>query len=149
MHPAVLAILLDLASEYGVKAMRLTREDLSVSLACNPRNQLRKRWESFIFTQLSRAAEQKLRARSIVFPDAVFGLHQSGDVHERYVLDLFPHLRGGSTELYCHPAFLPCKEAQYWTPSYRRDVELVTLTSTAVRAALTEQGIRLISYRDL
>lgn len=149
MHPVVLGILLDLAAEYGIKTMRLTREDLSVSLACDPREQVRKRWESFIFTQLARAAEQKLRARGIVFADAVFGLHQSGDINERYVLDLLPHLRGGVTELYCHPAFLPCKEAQYWTPSYRRDVELVTLTSSAVRAALNEQRIRLTSYRDL
>jgi hopanoid biosynthesis associated protein HpnK len=149
MHPTVLTILLDLASEYGVKAMRLTREDLSVGLACDPRHRSRKRWESFIFTQLSRVAEQKLRSRGIAFPDALFGLHQSGDVNERYVLELLPRLRSGETELYCHPAFLPCKEVQYWTPSYRRDVELVALTSAAVRTALTEQGIRLISYRDL
>lgn len=149
MHPVVLTILLDLASEYGVKTMRLTRENLSVSLACDPRDQLRKRWESLIFTQLSRVAEQKLRARGIAFPDAVFGLHQSGDINERYVLELLPRLRSGVTELYCHPAFLPCKEVQYWTPSYQRDVELVTLTSSAVRAALTEQGIHLINYRDL
>lgn len=149
MHPVVLDILVELASEYGVKAIRLTREDLPTSLACDPRFAWRKRWESFIFRQLARAAERKLRARGLVFPDAVFGLHQSGDVNETYLLHLLPQLRAGVTELYCHPAFLPCREVQYWTPTYRRDVELAALTSPTVRAAVIDQGIALASYRDL
>jgi hopanoid biosynthesis associated protein HpnK len=149
LHPTVLDILVDLAPEYGVRAMRVCQEDLATSLACDPRHQLRKRWESFIFTNLSRAAAQKVRRRGIVFPDALFGLHQSGDVNERYLLELLPRLRGGVTELYCHPAFLPCKEVQYWTPTYRRDVELAVLISPVVRNALDEQQITLASYRDL
>jgi len=149
MHPVVLGILLDLAPEYGIRAMRVSREDLATSLACDPRYQLRKRWESFIFTNLSRAAVQKLRKRGLIFPDALFGLHQSGDVNEHYLLDLLPRLRGGVTELYCHPAFLPCKEVEYWTPTYRRDVELAALVSPVVRNTLSEQRITLTSYRDL
>ncbi|HEV8715222.1 MAG TPA: hopanoid biosynthesis-associated protein HpnK [Candidatus Binatia bacterium] len=146
LHPAVLDILLALAREYGIRAMRLTREDLSVSLALDARHSLRKRRESVIFTTLSRAAEKKLRANGIAFPDALFGLHQSGDLNERYVLGLLPRLREGVTELYCHPAFLPCREVQYWTPTYRRDVELAALTSPAVRAAVTNLRITLVSY---
>lgn len=149
MHPAVLNILLDLAPEYGVKAMRLTREDLNVSLACDSRHAVRKRWESFIFTQLAQSAEQKLRARGIIFPKALFGLHQSGEIDEPYILSLLPRLRVGVTELYCHPAFLPCREVQYWTPTYRRDVELAALTSPAVRSAVSAHDIALVSYRDL
>lgn len=149
LHPTVLNILIELAPEYGVKAMRLTREDLATSLACDPRRQIRKRWESLIFTQLARAAEQKLRASGIAFPDALFGLHQSGDLNERYLLALLPKLRSGVTEIYGHPAFLPCPEVQYWTPTYRRAEELAALISPAVRAALTAQGITLTNYRDL
>ncbi len=149
MHPAVLDILLELAREYGIKAMRVTREDLAVSLALDAHHCLRKRWESVIFTGLSRVAEKKLRASGIAFPDALFGLHQSGDINERYLLGLLPRLREGVTELYCHPSFLPCREVQYWTPTYRRDAELAALTSPAVRAAVTDQGVVLVGYRDL
>lgn len=149
LHPTVLDIVVDLASEYGVRALRLSREDLATSLSCDSRHQLRKRWESVIFTHLSRAAEQKLRRRGLVFPDALFGLHQSGDVNERYLLELLPRLRAGVTELYCHPAFLPCKAVEYWTPTYRRDVELAALISPRVRNALGAQGVTLTSYRDL
>lgn len=149
MHPAVFDILLDLAQEYDIKAMRLSREDLGTSLALDARHSLRKRWESMIFTILSRRAEKKLRACGVVFPDTLFGLHQSGDVNEQYLLGLLPKLREGVTELYCHPAFLPCREVQRWTPTYRRDAELAALASPAVRAAVAEQEVRLISYRDL
>jgi hopanoid biosynthesis associated protein HpnK len=149
MHPVVLDILCALAREYDIKALRVTCEDLASNLAIDPRHSLRKRWESFIFTRLARRAEQKLRASGIVFPTALFGLHQSGNVNEQYLLSLLPRLREGVTELYCHPSFLPCLEVQHWTPTYRRDVELAALTSPAVRAAVVEQGITLISYRDL
>jgi predicted glycoside hydrolase/deacetylase ChbG (UPF0249 family) len=149
MHPAVLDVLIDLAREYGIKAIRLTREDLATSLALDARHSLHKCWESVIFTALSRAAEKKLRANSIAFPDALFGLHQSGKINESYLLSLLPRLRESVTEVYCHPAFLPCREVQYWTPTYRRDAELAALTSPAVRAAITDQGVTLVSYRAL
>ncbi|MGH7962193.1 MAG: hopanoid biosynthesis-associated protein HpnK [Candidatus Binatia bacterium] len=149
MHPTVLAILLDLAKEYGVTAMRVTRESLFPSLAFDRGHTLRKCQEALIFSCLSQTAERKLRDRGINFPDRLFGLHQSGNVNEDYLLKLLPQLREGVTELYCHPFFLPCPEVQRWTPTYRRDAELAALTSPAVRAAVTEQEIRLISYRDL
>src|SRR5262249_10514888 len=146
--PVVLDVLVDLAKEYGIKAMRLTREDLPTSLALDARHGLRKRWESVIFTALARAAEKKLRAQGILLPDRLFGLPQSGDVNEQYLLGLLPKLREGVTEVYCHPAFLPCREVAYWTPTYRRDAELAALTSPAIRAAVTDAQIKLVSYRD-
>lgn len=149
LHPTVLDVLLELAPEYGIKTMRLTREDLKTSLACDAHHVLHKRWESFMFVQLARNAERKFRARGIVFPDALFGLHQSGDVNERYLLALLPKLPCGVTELYSHPAFLPCREVQYWTPTYRRDQELAALTSPAVQEMLTAQNVQLTSYREL
>jgi chitin disaccharide deacetylase len=149
MHPTVLDILVGLAKEYSISAMRVTHEELAVSLGLDVRQRLRKRWESLIFANLSRGAEKKLRANGIVFPDSLFGLHQSGHVTEQYLLGLLPRLRHGVTELYCHPSFLPCPEVQRWTPTYRRDAELEALTSLKVRTALTAQGITLTSYRDL
>jgi hopanoid biosynthesis associated protein HpnK len=149
MHPVVIDTLIELAREYHIKAIRLTREDLVTSLALDARHSLRKRWESVIFTTLSQAAEKKLRANNITFPDALFGLHQSGEINESYLLSLLPRLREGVTEVYCHPAFLPRQEVQQRTPTHRRDVELAALTSPPVRAAITDQGVTLISYRAL
>ena len=149
LHPIVLNSLLELAEEYGIRAMRLTREDLACSLALDPRAALRKRLESGVFTRLARYAEHKLAATGIVWPDALFGLHQTGRVDEPYLLKLLPRLQADVTELYCHPAFLPCPEVQRWTPDYRRDAELAALTSQAVRRVLEDQHIELIGYREL
>ncbi len=149
MHPVVMAALLALTQEYPIPAMRLTREDLAASLALDPRQALRKRWESFLLTRLARTTEQKLRRARIPYPNHLFGLHQSGAVDEPYLLGLLPQLQADVTELYCHPAFLPCSEVERWTPTYRRDVELAALTSPAVRQMAAEQDIRLINYRGL
>ena len=149
MHPVVMAALLALAQEYPLPAMRLTREDLAASLALDPRQAPRKRWESFLLTRLARTTEQKLRRARIPYPNHLFGLHQSGAVDEHYLLSLLPQLQAGVTELYCHPAFLPCSEVARWTPTYRRDVELAALTSPAVREVAATQDIRLANYAVL
>jgi len=149
MHPVVQDILLALMPEYGILALRVPQESLALSLALDARQGLRKRWESAVFTCLSWRAKKRLRARRLAFPDTLFGFHQSGNIDEPYLLRLLPQLPAGVTELYCHPAFLPCSEVERWTPTYRRDHELAALTSSAVRAAVTDLGIVLISYRDL
>ena len=146
MHPVVMDALLALAQEYPVPAMRLTREDLTTSLALDPRHALRKRWESVVFTPLARTTEKKLRHARIPYPDHLFGLHQSGALDESYLLGLFPQLQAGVTELYCHPACLPCAETERWTPTYRRDAELAALTSPTVRATAAEENIQFVNY---
>lgn len=149
MHPAVIDILIPLLLEYHIPAIRVPHEPLALSLALDPCSGIRKRWESLIFTQLTLRAKKKLYTAGIVFPSTVFGLHQSGEITEGYLLRLIPQLTLGVTELYCHPAFLPCPEVRRWTPTYRRDVELDALTRRSVRKALEERSITLISYREL
>ena len=149
MHPVVMDALLALAQEYHIPAMRLTRESLTTSLMLDPHHALRKRWESFVFTSLARTTEKKLWRACIPYPDHLFGLHQSGAVDESYLLGLLPRLQAGVTELYCHPARLPCPETERWTPTYQRDVELAALTSPTVRAVAAEENIRFVNYRDL
>ena len=150
MHPVVMDALLVLAQEYSIPpAIRLTREDLMTSLTLDPRRALRKRWESVVFTSLARTAEKKLRHARIPYPDHLFGLHQSGAMDESYLLGLLPRLQAGVTELYSHPAFLPCPEVEQWTPSYRRDVELAALTSPAVREMAVKEHIQFVNYHDL
>ncbi len=146
MHPVVMDVLLALAQEYPIPAMRLTREDLATSLTIDPRQALRKRGESVVFTPLARITAKKLRQAGIPYPDHLFGLHQSGALDAPYLRGLFPRLQAGVTELYCHPAGRPCPEVERWTPTYRRDVELAALTNPTVRELLVQQDIRLVPY---
>lgn len=149
MHPVVMDAVLDLAREYAVPAIRLTHEDTAASLALAPRRALAKRGEGWVFARLAARCAARLDRAGIHHPDHLFGLHQSGRVDEAYLLGLLPRLRPGVTELYCHPAVLPCPEVERWSPDYRRDLELDALTSPAVAAALCDHNIRLVSYADL
>lgn len=149
MHPVVMDAVLELAAEYGVPAVRLTREDTAAGLALDQRRALAKRWEGWVFAKLAARSTSALDRAGVRHPDHLFGLHQSGHVDEAYLLGLLPRLRPRVTELYCHPAVLPCPEVERWTPAYRRDLELAALTSPRVAAAVRDRDIRLVSYADL
>ena len=149
MHPTILNILLEVAGRYGIRALRLTREPLTLALRLDSRHAPRKIAESLTFRALAAYAQPRIAAHKVRHPDHLFGLHQSGHVTESYLLALLPHLPAGTTELYCHPAVLDA-EARRWRPAdYASEEEVEALTSARVAARLTELGITRTSYRDL
>lgn len=149
MHPSVLAILLELAPRYGIRALRLPREPLRPALRFDRRHLARKLFEGVTFAALSRYALPRLAAAGIRHPDRMFGMHQSGHVSEAYLLHLAPRLTTGVTEIYCH-AGLWDDEARRWRPAdYDPEGELAAVSSPRVRAALQAAGVAFITYRDL
>ena len=149
MHPSIMDILLSLKDEYRIPALRLTKENVFSRHALAGGFAWRKTWQAFIFANLARAAEKKLRQHGFGFPDNLFGLHQSGAVDETYLLRLLPTLKAGVSEIYCHPSLLPSPVGARWTPKYRRDLELQALTSQKVRDVVSQEGIQLVSYAML
>jgi len=150
MHPTVLSILLRLAPQYGIRAVRLPREPLAISLRLDRRSRLRKMTEAVTFKALTSYARPRLAACGIRHPDQMFGLHQSGHMTEAYLLGVLEVLPVGVTEIYCHAAAVVDAEARRWRPAdYESAAELAALTSTRVRAALAARGAERISYRDL
>jgi hopanoid biosynthesis associated protein HpnK len=149
MHPTVLGMLLKLAPQYGMRAVRLPREPLGISLRLDGHQRLRKVMESATFRALVRWAMPRLAAHGMRHPDQMFGLHQSGHVTEPYLLGIIAALPPGVTEVYCHASHVDA-EARRWRPAeYECEAELAALTSTRVRAALDASGVALSSYRDL
>jgi len=149
MHPTVLSILLRLAPQYGIRALRLPREPLRISLRLDGRARVRKVLESVTFRGLVRWALPRLRAHGMRYPDQMFGLHQSGHMTEPYILGVIAALPPGITEIYCHASQVDT-EARRWRPQdYECEAELSALTSGRVRATLDAQGVTRMSYRDL
>ncbi len=149
MHPAVLPILLDMASEYGIEAMRLAREPLIPALRYDRSHILRKTLETLIFNRLGAMAARRFEDNSIRSPDQMFGLHQTGHVDEDYLVHTLNSLPEGISEIYCHAAE-PDSEARRWRPAdYRGEAEVDALTSRRVREALDINGIELTSYAEL
>jgi hopanoid biosynthesis associated protein HpnK len=146
LHPMVLPTLVALAPRYGIRAMRLTHDDLGFALTHDRSHGVRKRTESVFFRALAAYAKPRLAAAGILAPTQVFGLHATGHVDEAYLVALIPRLRPGVSELYCHPA---AGEPVAGPDVYDHQGELAALTSPRVRAALSAAGVRLASYREL
>jgi len=92
---------------------------------------------ALIYELLSGRAREPLRRRGIRHAQITFGLLQTAQVDEAYVLKLLPELSAGDSELYSHPSLEEAKP------------EFEALISPQVKARVRELGIELIRYQDL
>src|SRR5260370_21601410 len=107
VHPVLADILLDLAAEYRVPCIRIPREPIVITLALARDHLNRKLIEAVIFRALSRRTRRMLPSRGTRTTDYLFGLHQSGNITENYVLCVTARLREGVTDKYFYPAIEP------------------------------------------
>ena len=140
LHPTVLTILLELAGQYRIPAMRLPLDDLRSTLALDKKRLAYKLSHAIIFGIVCRYAQGRLASAGIRVADRVYGLLQSGDMNEAFLLGLLPRIRGEVVEWYCHVGLPPCPELERWTPGYRHRQELEALTSERVVKAVAEIG---------
>jgi hopanoid biosynthesis associated protein HpnK len=145
VHPVINDILLDLASEYHVPCIRLPCEPVFTTLVLARDNAPRKLIEAIIFRALSRRARRKMTERGIKSTDWLFGLHQSGNLTEHYMLDIIGRLRPGLTEIYTHPA----ANIGGTPPSAAAQREVEILTSPLMPLALTRVDARLTNFAEL
>jgi len=149
LHPMILPILVEVAADHGIRAMRVTDDPLGPALRWDRRNALRKCIEAAVFRTLAAFARPRLAAAGIAFADRVIGIHQTGRIDEAYVCDVLARIPDGTTELYCHPARGRAPATAPYQVGYRNDEEVAALTSPAVRAALEASGATLARYPDL
>jgi hopanoid biosynthesis associated protein HpnK len=149
LHPVVQSLLFELAREYAIPAIRLTRDPIVRNLRYDSRNPVRKVFEGVAFRALSRVAARRFGALGVVSADHLFGLHQSGGCDARYLRHVLAALPPGDSEIYCHPAERQTPEMRRAMPGYRPADELAALLDPAVLAELEQRSIRLVRYRDL
>ncbi len=149
LHPRLLPLVIDLAREYGIPAVRLCREDWRATLALAPDGPLAKMAQGLIFQWLSRRAGRRLAAAGLASNDHLFGLTNDGRMTEAHLLALIPRLQPGVTEICVHPALYADAALQRWGPAYRRREELAALLSPVLRARLVEHGVQLTDFRRL
>jgi chitin disaccharide deacetylase len=146
LHPAVWPLVPRLAADYNIPAVRLARENLTVSLSLSSRRFVYKTAHALIFAWLSRRAAKT--AGKLKTNDHLFGLLNDGAMDEPFLLGLLPGLAPGVTEIYCHPATLSGREPT-WPSHYRPAAELAALMSPKVAKVLQQQNLELISFDDL
>ena len=143
VHPVILNILTEFAAEFKIKFIRLPSEELSKNLKIDQRNLLIKIVWSIVFGQLRRYGEGLLKTHNIKFADRVYGLLQTGDMSEEYLLGLIPQIEAELVEIYAHPDLVNTDI------NNGGEVELAALLSQRVRELLTIKGFELSNYNQL
>ncbi|MDM3852181.1 MAG: hopanoid biosynthesis-associated protein HpnK [Aphanizomenon gracile PMC627.10] len=143
VHPVILNILTEFAAEFQIKFIRLPSEELSKNLKIDQRNLFTKIIWSIVFGQLRHYGEGLLKAHHIKFADRVYGLLQTGDMSEKYLLRLIPQIEAELVEIYSHPALANTDI------NHGGEVELAALLSQEVRQLLTVKHFKLSNYNQL
>lgn len=152
VHPFVFETAVELAERYGVRRMRVPRDDLELALRFDGSALLEKASQAFIFRQLTRRMHRRLTRCGFAFPDRVFGHFQSGRMSKAYVLHILKSLGPGTFEIYFHPGLCPeppagIEKEKGCSRGMQRELEV--LVDPEVADALRRLGIRAINYFDL
>jgi hopanoid biosynthesis associated protein HpnK len=152
-HPQVMEALGRVARELGITRVRKPMENLRDSWG-STRNE-----RAGIAAQLLAAAA--VRAMTPTFgvisrkyglrsPDHFLGLAMTGRLGPLALRRLIDTLPEGRTEIMLHPGICDAELASTGSRlQQERQTELEALLDPGVKSALTDQGIRLISYREL
>ncbi len=149
LHPSIFPLVLDLARQFGIPAVRLAKEDWRATLSLAPDRPLPKVAQGLIFSWLSRRARRLAQAAGLIYNDHLFGLLNDGRLTEDYLVGLIGHFKPGVTEVYSHPALYAAPELGRWTPGYRRQEELAALLSPRLQASLTAAGVAVSDFREI
>jgi hopanoid biosynthesis associated protein HpnK len=143
VHPVILNILTEFAAEFKIKFIRLPSEELTKNLKIDRRNLFTKIIWSIVFGQLRNYGEGLLKTHNIKFADRVYGLLQTGNMSEEYLLSLIPQIEAELVEIYAHPTSVNTKI------NNSGEIELKALLSERVREILSIKGFELSNYNQL
>lgn len=149
LHPRLFPLVVDLAREYGVPALRLAAEDWRTTLALAPDGALPKVALGCIFAILSRRARRLAENAGLLMNDHLFGLTHHGRLTQDYLLRLVLRLKPGLTEIYSHPALTVDPALKEAAPGYLRQEEFNALVSTRLREILERKGIVVTDFREM
>jgi len=138
LWPSVARVVVELAREFGIPAVRLPRSHRRGPLALGVR---------VLGTGLGRRLDRAGLQRTADFA----GLDEAGamDRHLPTALDSLARRGAGTAELNAHPGEAGDPDLARFGWGYRWDRELAALTDPAVRALIGRRGFRLASWAEL
>lgn len=144
VHPTIFSRLVRLAEQYGAKGVRLPRDEFWPAWRFDPHRIPTKAAWSIVFGLLCRRCASRLRTSRLATTDRVYGLMQTGQMDEAYVIGLLRRLRVRTAEFYFHPSTLPEDEPLGPNPG-----DLATLLSPGLRQVIQERDLELATYPTL
>jgi hopanoid biosynthesis associated protein HpnK len=144
VHPTIFALLTPLAERYGAHGIRVPRGELWMNLSYD-RTMLGTKvlWATALWL-LSPWYRRCLRGHPLSVPRRVYGMMQSGQMHEPYVVRVLQQLDVPTAELFFHPTVSPV--AERFGPNA---ADLEALLSPSVRQLIRERGLLRSRYAHL
>lgn len=148
IHPLILQYLVELAPEFNIKFIRLPLEELNLNLKINPHNLLMKFIYDQVFGKLRKFGEKLLTSANIKFTDKVYGLLETSNMTESYLIQLIPQISANIVEIYSHPAMIIPGEPLNGEPG-AGELELNAYLSDQVKELLLKYNFELTNYHKL
>ena len=147
LHPTVLALILEIGREFGMRAVRLPAE---------PRWFARRAGNGAVSSALGAAGlapwlalmRRRLDAAGLEHNDQVFGIASSGAMDEMALLAILERLPPGATEIYLHPATCSGEAISSSMRGYRHADELAALLSPRVATTMALCGAARGGFLD-
>jgi chitin disaccharide deacetylase len=137
LHPTVLSLLLKTGKRYGMKSVRLPKDNCGNSLGAK----LLSPWLALMKARLTK--------RNINHNDVLLGLAETGSLNTQSLISLIEGLSDQTAELMCHPATGPWPGMDPLAKDFRHDLEYQALIDELAIGAVRENGITLTTYRDI
>jgi chitin disaccharide deacetylase len=142
LHPIIGGLIASIGARFGLRAARVPLESGHVLRKIERQTP----WlPAPLTTPFALLLRRCYRARGLLVPDHVFGLHWSGHMSAKRLLGLIRAMPNGISEIYLHPATGPFAGG---APGYRHREELDALMAPEIGAACKEASLRLGGFRD-
>ena len=143
LHPTIGSLILRIGRRYGLKAVRIPIEPVSVLRQVEPGTELRAEPVVELWAGLARS---RFRRAGLLTPDQVFGLRWSGAMTAPRLRGLIEKLPPGLSEIYLHPATHGGFEGS--ASGYRYKDEFAALIAPEVISAATPADISRGGFTD-
>jgi chitin disaccharide deacetylase len=152
-HPRVLSIVCRVAKELGINRIRQPIEsfrDSWVTTASDRKGTTTQVVAAAAVRSIAPRFRATLKKYELTTPKHFLGLAMTGQMGPETLKRMIESLGDDTTEIMFHPGINDDALAQTGTRLLmQRELELQALTDPGVRHALSERGIRIISYREL
>ncbi len=149
LHPTLQRILVKLAPEFGIGAMRLPREPFATSWTATRERAPARLMSWCLLRGRTATMRRRLVGAGIRFNDTILGLNDSGHMTPKRVRQFVAALPEGISELYMHPATRRWGNVDPLPDSYEPEQEYAALVDPEVKETLKSSGAVLTTFAAL
>ncbi len=147
VHPTVLATIVAVGRDYGLRAVRIPHEPFWPSWRAVRSHPFARAANDLLLRPWMALMRARLQRSGIISNDSVFGMNDTGHVSADKVRAFLQVLPAGVCELYVHPATHTWPQA--FPPDYDFAGELNAMIDPQVLQTMDELDIHPTSYTDL